>query len=181
MDEVHQPGAKAWMCADLRLHEDDPTERRTVTVTVPEGRVLSHRLTGIDDQPPRRLPGRERHHLHVWSFQDLPADPEEPQAPPGGARPPAEFHDELQGRRFRGRRATTSKSGDSRDTFSTASNGHKEALDDRRGFEHSEAVGWVFQFRRSHRGRERMNCREASAVFKSKLRKHPEAGALAPH
>lgn len=77
-ERVIKPGRQRWLAADLRLQEHFPTIERQVTVTVPAGVRLAHR---IDNQPAEAAfehatAGSQR--TYRWSFKELPACEDEP-------------------------------------------------------------------------------------------------------
>jgi hypothetical protein len=77
-----QPGFAPWMEGDVRLDDTYPVVQRTVTVRVPKGTKLEHKLerAGPYGQDERR-DVRGNHEEYVWTFAKLPADASEPQSP----------------------------------------------------------------------------------------------------
>ncbi len=78
-----EPGVMPWVDADLPVHEEYPVVERVVSVTVPKGTTLNHRL---DRVPPRHSDfdksSRGSSETYRWTFSNLPADHAEQQAPP---------------------------------------------------------------------------------------------------
>jgi len=80
-----KPGAKSYLAADLRLDHRYPVVQRTIEVTVPDGVKLSYVLDNLSTE--KAAPPGE-HGPYRWTFRDLPANPDEPQAPPWPTRCP---------------------------------------------------------------------------------------------
>jgi hypothetical protein len=75
-------GVLPWVEGHLRLHQDYPTVERIVSVTVPAGTVVKHR---VDRMPAAVEPVVESLEgggtRYAWRFTDLPGTPAEPQSP----------------------------------------------------------------------------------------------------
>jgi len=71
-----QPGRRTYLAADLRIDDRFPIKERTVTVTVPAGAQVRALLTGLPEDK-----GGSNGQPNSWTFKDLPANPDEPQAP----------------------------------------------------------------------------------------------------
>ena len=80
-----QPGTKPYLAADLRLDHRYPVVQRTIEVAVPDGVKLSYLLDNLSAE--KTAPPAE-HSPYRWTFRDLPANPDEPQAPPWPTRCP---------------------------------------------------------------------------------------------
>lgn len=86
-----RPGARPSLAADVRLDHRYPVRRRIFGVSAPRGVELTARLFGL---PPDRLvealdppPATARTHFtERWQIVDLPASPDDPQAPPWQTR-----------------------------------------------------------------------------------------------
>lgn len=71
-----QPGRRPFLAADLRIDDRFPIKERTVTVSVPAGVQVRALLTGLPEDK-----GGSNGRPNSWTFRDLPASPDEPQAP----------------------------------------------------------------------------------------------------
>ena len=86
---VTRPGVLPWINADVRLDDDYPTVDRVVSVTVPEGTVVHHRVDGMpagSGQPVRSPDGGMA--TFSWRFANLPGSPAEPNSLPWRQRCP---------------------------------------------------------------------------------------------
>ncbi len=79
---VTAAGVMPWVEADLRLEQDYPTVQRVITVTLPEGARLQHRVDGAALGADGFKETRSRGMVtRRWSFSDLPGARGEPQSP----------------------------------------------------------------------------------------------------
>lgn len=86
---VTKPGVFPWLDADLRLDDDYPTVERVVSVTVPDGLMLQHRIDGPvlgGDNPAKSTENGMT--TSSWTFGNLPGTPAEPQSFPWQQRCP---------------------------------------------------------------------------------------------
>jgi len=81
-----RPGSRRPLAADLRLDHAYPILQRLVEVNVPQGTELAYTLCNTADQPPGQQTGPDGQRTYRWVFRDLPANPDEPQAPPWQTR-----------------------------------------------------------------------------------------------
>ncbi|UCD73813.1 MAG: DUF3857 domain-containing protein [Phycisphaerales bacterium] len=79
---VTKPNVLPWISGDLRLHLNDSTVERIVSVTVPSSQEIMFRVDNIPGsaEPQERADGDRK--VLTWSFGNLAGAPEEPQSPP---------------------------------------------------------------------------------------------------